>query len=98
MNASTTEIERQARAIRDSVESGVALIDEHAMPWVERNRVALIAVGVGALVGLGAAVLVARRRRRRTLVARLHDATVSVGDRIQGPVSTIRSAAERIAR
>ena len=101
MKASTAEIERQARAILDSVEGGVELIDERArraMPWIERNRVTLLAVGVAALVGLGTAMVVARRRRRRTLVARLHDATVSVSDRLEGPVSTLRSAAERIAR
>jgi len=43
-------------------------------------------------------VMIARRRRRRTLVMRLHDATTSVGDRLERPLSTIKSAAERIGR
>ena len=39
MRSSTAEIERQAKAILDSVESGVELIDERARPFVERNGV-----------------------------------------------------------
>jgi hypothetical protein len=80
------------------VEGGVEFVDERAMPWIERNRMVVLGVGVAALVGVGAAVMMARRRRQRTLVARLHDATTSVGDRLERPISTIRSAAERIAR
>jgi sensor c-di-GMP phosphodiesterase-like protein len=98
MRGSTAEIERQAKAILDSVESGVELIEERARPFVERHRVTIVAVGLGALVGVSAAVMIARMRRRRTLVMRLHDATTSVGDRLERPLSTIKSAAERIAR
>ena len=98
MKGSTAEIERQAKAILDSVESGVELIEERAGPFFERHRVTIVAVGLGALVGIGAAVMIARRRRRRTLVMRLHDATTSVGDRLERPLSTIKSAAERIGR
>ncbi|TMC12836.1 MAG: hypothetical protein E6I42_05425 [Chloroflexi bacterium] len=98
MRSSTAEIERQAKAILDSVESGVELIDERARPFVERNGVTILAAGIAVLVGVGAAVMIVRRRRRRTLVMRLQDATTSVGDRLERPLSTIRSAAERIAR
>ncbi len=98
MKGSTAEIERQAKAILGSVESGVELIEERARPFVERHRVTIVAVGLGALVGVGAAVMIARRRRQKTLVMRLHDATTSVGDRLERPLSTIRSAAERIGR
>lgn len=98
MKGSTAEIERQAKAILDSVESGVDLIGERARPFVERHRVSIMAVGLGALAGIGAAVLIARRRRRKTLVMRLHDASTSVGERLERPLSTIRSAADRIAR
>jgi len=98
MKGSTAEIERQAKAILDSVESGMELIEERARPFVERHRVTIVAVGLGVLVGVGAAVMIARMRRRRTLVMRLHDATTSVGDRLERPLSTIKSAAERIAR
>jgi len=76
----------------------VELIEERARPFVERHRVTIVAVGLGALVGVSAAVMIARMRRRRTLVMRLHDATTSVGDRLERPLSTIKSAAERIAR
>ena len=98
MKGSTAEIERQAKAILDSVESGMELIEERARPFVERHRVTIVALGLGALVGVGAAVMIARLRRRKTLVMRLHDATTSVGDRLERPLSTIKSAAERIAR
>jgi hypothetical protein len=98
MKASTAEIERQAKAILDSVESGMELIEERARPFVERHRVTIFAVGLGVLVGVGAAVMIARRRQRTTLVMRLHEATASVGDRLERPLSTIKSAAERIAR
>jgi len=98
MRSSTAEIERQAKAILDSVESGVELIDERARPFVERNGVTILAAGIAVLVGVGDAVMIVRRRRRRTLVMRLQEATTSVGDRLERPLSTIRSAAERIAR
>src|SRR5713226_6150151 len=98
MKGATAEIERQAKAILDTVESGVELIEARARPFVERHRVTIVAVGLGALVGVAAAVMLARRRRQRTLVMRLHDATTSMGDRLERPLSTIRSAAERIAR
>jgi hypothetical protein len=96
--SSTAEIERQAKVILDSLESGVELIEERARPFIERHRVTIVAVGLAALLGVGAAVVLARRRRGRTLVMRLHDATTSMGDRLERPLSTIRSAAERIAR
>jgi ABC-type proline/glycine betaine transport system permease subunit len=80
------------------MESGVELIEERARPFVERHAVTIVAVGLAALAGAGAAVMIARRRRRRTLVMRLQDATTTVGDRLERPISTIRSAAERIAR
>jgi len=98
MKGSTAEIERQARAILDRVESGVDLIDDRARPFVERHGVTIVAAGLAALVGVGAAVMIIRRRRRKTLVMRLQDATTSVGDRLERPISTIKSAAERIAR
>ena len=98
MKASTAEIERQAKAILDRVEGGVDLIEERARPFVERHAVTIVAVGLGALAGIGAALMIARRRRRRTLVMRLHDATTSVGDRLDRPLSTIKSVADRIAR
>ncbi len=98
MKGSTAEIERQAKAILDSVESGVELIEERAGPFLARHRVTIVAVGLGVLVGIGAAVMIARRRTRRTLVMRLHDATTSMGDRLERPISTIKSAAERIGR
>src|SRR5439155_1038711 len=65
MRSSTAEIERQAKAILDSVESGVELIDERARPFVERNGVTILAAGIAVLVGVGAAVMIVRWRRRR---------------------------------
>lgn len=97
MKDPTAEVERQARAILDSVEGGVEFLDEQAMPWLERNRMMVLGITLGMLVGVGAAVMIARRNRRRPLVARLRDATTSVGDRLERPISTIRSAADRIS-
>ena len=98
MKASTTEIEQQVKAILGGVEGGVEFIDERAMPWIEQNRVMVLGIALGMLVGVGAAVLIARRSSRpRPLVARLRDATTSVGDRLERPISTIRSAADRIS-
>ena len=98
MKGSTAEIERQAMAILDGVESRMELIDGRVRPFIERHAVTIVAIGLAALAGAGAAVMIARIRRRRTLVMRLQDATTSVGDRLERPLSTIRSAAERIAR
>ena len=94
MKASTDEMERQVKEILDSVEEGI----ENYGPWLQRNRTKLVAFGVAALVGIGAAVMISRRRRRRTLVARLHEARTTVGDRLERPMATIRSAAERMSR
>jgi uncharacterized membrane protein YccC len=80
------------------VEGGVEFIDERAMPWIERNRVMVLGIALGVLVGVGAAVMIARRSRPRPLVARLRDATTSVGERLERPIiSTIRSATDRIS-
>lgn len=73
-------------------------IDERAMPWIERNRVLVLSLALGALIGIGAGVMIARRGRRRPFVTRLRDASASVGDRLEGPISTLRSAADRISR
>ena len=68
------------------------------MPRIDRSQIIALGIGLGVLLGVGAAVMIARRQSRRTLVMRLHDATTSMGDRLERPISTIRSAAERIAR
>lgn len=95
-------MERQMKDIvgnvESSIESGIEAFDRYGRPWMQRNRTTLMAIGVAALVGLGAAVMISRRRRRRTLVARLRDARTNVGDRLERPMSTIRSAAERMSR
>ncbi|HEY6875130.1 MAG TPA: hypothetical protein VI384_02100 [Candidatus Dormibacteraeota bacterium] len=102
MKASSDEMERQMKDIvgnvESSIESGIEAFDRYGRPWMQRNRTTLMAIGVAALVGLGAAVMISRRRRRRTLVARLRDARTNVGDRLERPMSTIRSAAERMSR
>ena len=87
------------RGIVGNLEDGVEVIDRYGRPWVQRHRTSVLAVAVASLIGLGvAAAVISRRRRRRTLIARLHDARSSMGDRLEGPMSSIRSAAERIAR
>ena len=96
--SSTAEIERQAKVILDSLESGMELIELRARPFIERHGVTIVALGLAAILGVGAAVMIARRRKGKTLVMRLHDATASVGDRLERPLTTIRSAAERISR
>ena len=92
------EIERPAQAILQGLESGIELFDERAMPWIERNRWPVIAASAAVLVGVAAAIVVGRQRHRPTLAGRLHDATVSLGDRLEGPISTIKTTAERISR
>ena len=95
-------MERQVKDIvgnvESSIESGIEAFDRYGRPWMQRNRTTLLAIGVGAMVAIGAAVMIGRRRRRRTLIARLHEARTTVGDRLERPISTIRSAAERMSR
>ena len=95
-------MERQVKDIAGNVESGIEsgieAFDRYGRPWMQRNRTTLLAIGVAAMVGLGAAVMISRRRRRRTLIARLYEARTTVGDRLERPISTIRSAAERMSR
>lgn len=56
------------------------------------------AAAAAGLVAFGAVFLIARRRRPRTVGARLHEAKSSIGDRLERPVSTIKTAAGRLAR
>ena len=106
MKASNDEMERQVKdivgnvesSIESGIQSGIEAFDRYGRPWMQRNRTTLLAIGVAAMVGIGAAVMISRRRRRRTLIARLHEARTTVGDRLERPISTIRSAAERMSR
>lgn len=65
---------------------------------VRRYRLQIVAAAVASLMALGAIFVIARRRRPPTVITRLHQAGSSIGDRLERPISSIRSAAERIAR
>jgi hypothetical protein len=100
MKASTADLEQQLKVVRENVESGLQQLDKYGRPLVERHGRKALAVGVLAIIVVGAAVVVARRQaRRRSLTVRLQEALPdSVSSRLEKPLSSIRSAAGRIGR
>lgn len=64
---------------------------------LKRYWMQIVAAATASLMAVGAIVLIARRRRPRTVGARLHEAKSSIGDRLEKPISGIKSAAGRIA-
>lgn len=64
---------------------------------VRRYWIQIVAAAAASVMALGAVFVIARRRRSRTLGARLNEAKGSIGDRLERPISNIRSAAGRIA-
>jgi len=85
--------------VRERVEGGLDVLEEYGGPLLDRyGRTALVA-GVALVAVVGVALIVARRRRHKSLVTRLHDALPrSVSTRIDRPLSSVRSAADRITR
>lgn len=73
-----------------------ALIDLYMK--VQRYWMQIVAATAASLLALGAIFVIARRRRPQTVGMRLHQAKSSIGDRLERPISSMRSAAERIAR
>jgi len=58
----------------------------------------IVAAVAASLMALGAVAVIARRRRPRTVGARLHEARSSISDRLEKPISNLKSAAGRISR
>jgi hypothetical protein len=98
MSAPKTDLEDQARMVREQVENGLDVLEEYGGPLLDRYGRAALVIGVAVVAAAGVALLVARRRRRKPLSARLHDALPgSVSSRIERPLSSIKAAAERIS-
>ena len=85
--------------VRERVENGLDVLEEYGGPLLDRYGRAALVVGVAVVAAVGVALVVARRRRRKPLTARLHDALpASVSSRIEGPISSIKAAADRMSR
>jgi hypothetical protein len=99
MTVPTSRIDEQAKKVRESVENGLDVLEEYGGPLLDRYGRTALVVGVAVVAAVGVALIVARRRRRKPLVTRLHDALPdSVSSRIDRPLSSIRSAADRFTR
>jgi hypothetical protein len=85
--------------VRQRARDGLDALEEYGGPLLDRYGRTALVVGVAVVAAVGVALLVARRRRGRPLTTRLHDALPdSVSSRIERPLSSIRAAADRIAR
>lgn len=87
-----------AQAVKDKMESGLDLLEEYGGPMLDRYGRTAIVVGVAVVAAVGVALLVARRRRRRTFTDRITRAIPEVGSRLEPAVSSIKSAAGRFSR
>jgi len=93
------DLEGQAQMVREQVENGLDVLEEYGGPLLDRYGRTALVVGVAVVAAVGVALVVARRRRRRPLTSRLHDALPdSVSSRIERPLSSIKAAADRISR
>ncbi len=85
--------------VREGLRNGLDVLEEYGGPLLDRYGRTALVVGVAMVAGVAVALIVARRRRRRPLTMRLHDAVPeSVSSRLQRPLSSIRAAADRISR
>jgi len=84
--------------VQSGVQSGLDVIEEYGGPLLDRYGRTALVVGVAAVAVVGVALIVARRRRRPTLARRFQDAIPEVASRLEKPISTLRSAADRISR
>ncbi len=64
---------------------------------VRRYWIQIVAAAAASLMALGAVLVIVRRRKSRTVGARLHEARSTIGDRLERPISSIKTAAGRIA-
>jgi hypothetical protein len=98
MGISSSNIDAQAQAVKEKMESGLDMLGEYGRPMLDRYGRTAIMVGVGVVAVVGMALLLGRRRRRRSFTDRITRALPEMGSRLEGPVSTIRSAAGRLSR
>ncbi len=98
MGISSSNIDAQAQTVKDKMESGLDMLGEYGRPMLDRYGRTAMMVGVAVVAAVGVALLVGRRRRRRSFTDRITDAIPEMGSRLEGPVSTIRSAASRFSR
>ena len=99
MDAIAKDFERQAGAVRDTVEGGLDAVREYGRPLMRRYGRTALVVGVIGLAGLGVAMMVARRRRRRHLAVRLREALPDMlSSRLERPLASIRSAGDLLSR
>lgn len=94
---SPSDLEPRTEFLRDRVQGGLDALDEYGGPLLDRyGRVVLIA-GVALVAAVGIALILSRRSARATFTRRIQDAIPdSVGERLERPMSSIRSARERI--
>jgi hypothetical protein len=95
---SPSDFEPQAEMVMNRVQSGLDAIEEYGGPLLDRYGRTALVVGVAVVAAVGVALIVARRRRRPTLTKRIADAMPEVASRLEKPISTLRSAADRITR
>jgi hypothetical protein len=98
MGIPPSDLDAQAQAVKDKMESGLDLLEEYGGPMLDRYGRTAIVIGVAVVATVGVALMLARRRRRHTLTERLQRAIPEVGSRLEGPMSSIRSAAGRLSR
>jgi hypothetical protein len=87
MGVSPSDFEPQAEMVMERVQSGLDALEEYGGPLLDRYGRTALVIGVAVVAVAGVALLVSRRRRRRTLASRL-----------ERPMSTLRSAADRLSR
>jgi hypothetical protein len=98
MGVTPSDFEPQAEMVMERVERGLDMLEEYGAPLLERYGRRALVVGVAVVAVAGVALLVARRTRRRTLRDRIQGAVPEVRSRLERPISTIRSAADRLSR
>ena len=98
MGVTPSDFEPQAEMVMERVEKGLEMLEEYGAPLLERYGRRALVVGVAVVAVAGVALVVARRSRRRTLKDRIQGALPQVRSRLERPMSTLRSAADRISR
>jgi hypothetical protein len=98
MGMSPSDFDTPVQVVKEKMESGLDMLEEYGGPMLDRYGRTAIVVGVAVLAAVGMALILARRRRRKTLSDRISKVLPEMGSRLEGPVSSIRSAAGRFSR
>ena len=99
MGVKPSDFEPQAEMVMNRVQTGLDAIEEYGGPLLDRYGRTAIVIGVAVVAAVGVSLLIARRRRRPTIGERIHGAMPdAVTSRLEKPISSLRSAADRISR